>query len=605
MKLSNFSLSYKAPFARGELDAFRFLALSRELGVEGASFHVGDLGSLEPAHLRRVRRAYLDHGLSVSLLAVSTDLARPEEELAGEMAKAREAVRAAVILGAPVLRIFAGSPPDEAGRAAAFESAVRAARALCEEAAEAGVPVGLQNHNHGALVRTGAEALRFIQAVGHPNLTFVLDTGQFAGCRGASGPAPPELRGADFMESIRETAPIARFVRAKFYEPRADGSEPAIDYDRVLDILRGVHYQGFVDLVYEPNRSDGGPGEDPRTAIPRFLAFLRSRLRALEAAPRPALAAPAPAASAARYAGVSNAAYFEDGEPRTEAQVAFLEGPVADLEGRVCFSNIDREQILRWDPASKKVEVLRERSNGANGLRFDREGRLIACEGGGRVTRTDLRTGAVEVLAESWEGKPLGSPNDLELDGRGRIYFTSRTSNRDPSKGSVSGVYRIDAPGRVARILAWPQVHMPNGLATSPDDRTLYLIDADGGEGGARRVRAYDLAPDGTVSKERTVHDFYPGRSGDGMAVDAEGNLYVAAGLHRRRGTSETLDTRPGIHVISPEGKLLAFVETPEDTITNCKFGGPDLRTLYVTCGKRLLSIRTRIPGKAAYRAGG
>ena len=86
------------------------------------------------------------------------------------------------------------------------------------------------------------------------------------------------------------------------------------------------------------------------------------------------------------------------------------------------------------------------------------------------------------------------------------------------------------------------------------------------------------------------------------MAIDAEGNLYVAAGLHRRRGTSETLDTLPGIHVISPQGRLLAFVETPEDAITNCTFGGEDLRTLYVTCGKLLLSMRTRIPGKPAYR---
>ncbi|MFP6886681.1 MAG: SMP-30/gluconolactonase/LRE family protein, partial [Opitutales bacterium] len=95
--------------------------------------------------------------------------------------------------------------------------------------------------------------------------------------------------------------------------------------------------------------------------------------------------------------------------------------------------------------------------------------------------------------------------------------------------------------------------------------------------------------------------DFYPGRSGDGMCIDAEGNLYVAAGLHKTRKTSETLDTRPGIHVISPTGELLAFRETPEDTITNCTFGGKDLRTLYVTCGPFLLGIRTKVPGKASY----
>jgi gluconolactonase len=86
------------------------------------------------------------------------------------------------------------------------------------------------------------------------------------------------------------------------------------------------------------------------------------------------------------------------------------------------------------------------------------------------------------------------------------------------------------------------------------------------------------------------------------MAIDEQGNLYVAAGLHKTRGTSETLDTRSGIHVVAPEGKLLAFVQTPEDTITNCRFGGADLKTLYVTCGSLLLSFATQIAGKAAYR---
>ena len=104
------------------------------------------------------------------------------------------------------------------------------------------------------------------------------------------------------------------------------------------------------------------------------------------------------------------------------------------------------------------------------------------------------------------------------------------------------------------------------------------------------------------MTDRTTFIDFSPGYAADGMAIDAEGNLYVAAGLHRRRGSSETLETRPGVHVISPQGKLLAYLPTPEDTITNCTFGGDELKTLYVTCGKLLLSLRTKIPGKAAYR---
>jgi gluconolactonase len=142
---------------------------------------------------------------------------------------------------------------------------------------------------------------------------------------------------------------------------------------------------------------------------------------------------------------------------------------------------------------------------------------------------------------------------------------------------------------------------MPNGIVTSPDNKTLYIIESHPDAKHHRDIRAFDLEG-GKLSGERVLIDFYPGRSGDGMRVDAEGNLYVAAGLHKTRGTSETLDTRPGIHVISPQGKLLAFRETPEDTITNCAFGGEDLRTLYVTCGTLLLAIRTEIAGKASYR---
>ncbi|MHC4402813.1 MAG: SMP-30/gluconolactonase/LRE family protein [Planctomycetota bacterium] len=306
-----------------------------------------------------------------------------------------------------------------------------------------------------------------------------------------------------------------------------------------------------------------------------------------------------------RYAGLHGERYFAQPEVRRETDVAFLEGPACDRQGNVFFTNVPAERILRWDPAARKLSVFRHPSNAANGLAFDRRGRLLACEGGaGRVTRTDLETGQIEVLIDQYQGKPVGKPNDLALDAKGRIYFTSRFGgNLEP--GQVNGVYRIDPDGRSERILATPEVDMPNGIVTSPDDRALYLIDADGRQSRARRIRAYALKPDGTVAGERLLFDFYPGRSGDGMAIDAEGNLYVAAGLHRRRGSSETLDTRPGIHVISPSGKLLAFVETPEDTVTNCTFGGLDLKILYVTCGKKLLSIRTRIPGKPLYRPQG
>lgn len=143
---------------------------------------------------------------------------------------------------------------------------------------------------------------------------------------------------------------------------------------------------------------------------------------------------------------------------------------------------------------------------------------------------------------------------------------------------------------------------MPNGIVISPDDKTLYLIEAHPDANHHRDIRAYDLSSTGELSNERVHINFYPGRSGDGMCIDSQGNLYVAAGLHKTRNTSETLATRPGIHIISPQGKLVGFKETPEDTITNCTFGGKDLKTLYVACGTKLLAIRTTIAGKSSYR---
>jgi sugar lactone lactonase YvrE/enterochelin esterase-like enzyme len=307
------------------------------------------------------------------------------------------------------------------------------------------------------------------------------------------------------------------------------------------------------------------------------------------------------------YDGLKSDDYL--GEVRVIATVedheVFTEGPAVDREGHLFFTNPPVSKILRRDPASGKLTTFRESTQKTNGLLFDLQGRLLACEGGaGRVTRTHMESGKIEVLADSYNGFPFAPPNDVCTDDRSRIYFTSRPGSTDPRKGNVNAVYRIDPDGSVTRLLAWPEVHMPNGIVISPDHRTLYLIEAHPDAGHHRDIRAYDLREDGSLANGRVLIDFYPGRSGDGMCIDARGHLYVAAGLHRTRGTSETLETRPGIHVISPDGRLLAYRETPEDTVTNCTFGGEDLRTLYVTCGTKVLSIRTTIPGKASYRPG-
>lgn len=301
------------------------------------------------------------------------------------------------------------------------------------------------------------------------------------------------------------------------------------------------------------------------------------------------------------YAGLKSDDFFAGllkEEVKVVDQKVFTEGPAVAPDGRVFFTNAYGAKILIWNPKTHELSTFRENSGEANGLLFDHSGRLLACEGkSGRVTRTDMKTSEITVLADQFKGHPLGAPNDLTIDSKGRIYFTSRLPNTDDKKLNVNSVYRIDPDGKVSRVLHEPDIHMPNGVDVSPDGRTLYLIESDGRENRNRCLFAYDLKDDGTVTNTRRIIDFSPGRGGDGLCVDAEGNVYVAAGLQKTRGTHETLDTKSGIHVISPKGKLLAYLATPTDTLTNCTFGGEDRRTLFITCGDFLLSVRTKHSG--------
>ena len=300
----------------------------------------------------------------------------------------------------------------------------------------------------------------------------------------------------------------------------------------------------------------------------------------------------------ADYSNLDTGAYLGEVDilATIEDDKVFTEGP-AWGNGALYFTNVPAEKILRWD--GRKLSVYRENSNKANGLHFDRAGNLWACEGGaGRITRTEWKTGKISVLADQYNSFPLAAPNDLCFDYKNRLFFSSRPGSDDATTGNVNAVYRLDGNGTLEQVLAWPNIHMPNGLVTSPDGKKLYLIEAHPDADYHRDIRSYDIDPNGGLTNEKIIVDFYPGRSGDGMAIDAKGNLYVAAGLHATRKTSETLDTKPGIHVISPQGKILAFRETPEDTITNCSFGERNRKTLFVTCGTKLLAIPTRIPGK-------
>ncbi len=288
--------------------------------------------------------------------------------------------------------------------------------------------------------------------------------------------------------------------------------------------------------------------------------------------------------------------------------IAFTEGPAADADGSVYFSDIVNSRIMKLS-SNGQLSVFRSDSGRTNGNLFDREGRLVSCEGaemgpGGRrrLVRTDMKTGDVTVLTERYEGRRYNSPNDLAIDGQGRIYFTDpRYGDRSDMEMDLEGVYRIDTNGRVTRVLQQPDIQRPNGIAITPDDKKLYLVDSNPGLNGNRRIWSFDVQTDGRLDHQKLVYDFAPGRGGDGMRLDIEGNLWVAAGISTPRGTAETTDNPPGVYVITPEGKLLGRIPVPEDLITNLAFAGSEKKTLYITAGKSLYRIKTNVSGWSVY----
>jgi gluconolactonase len=292
------------------------------------------------------------------------------------------------------------------------------------------------------------------------------------------------------------------------------------------------------------------------------------------------------------------------------AGICFLEGPAVDAAGNVFFSDIQGNRILKMDAAGV-VTIFRADSGRTNGNTFDAEGRLISCEGsengpGGRrrLVRTNMKTGASEVLTERYEGKRYNSPNDVVVDPAGRIWFTDPLYAPDRSfmEHSHEAVYRIDTDGKVARVITQPEIGRPNGLAIAPDGKTLYLIDSNYIKpDGNRKIWAFDIAANGSVSKQRVVYDFGRGRGGDGMRLDSQGNLWVCAGIAAPRTANESGDVPTGVYVISPQGQVVGRIPIPEDVITNLAFGGEDKKTLYVTAGKTLFKISTAVSGYSLY----
>jgi gluconolactonase len=266
---------------------------------------------------------------------------------------------------------------------------------------------------------------------------------------------------------------------------------------------------------------------------------------------------------------------------RLAGPYTLTEGPAWDGDG-LLFTDIGNDRILRYDPATGRIDVYRTGTEGGNGLMFDREGRLYGCQQWSRQIVRYEPDGSTTVIVDRLDGRRLNSPNDLAIDSRGRVWFSDpRYRDTMPPMeldhhSILRATPRDDGSWSVERVTF--DTSRPNGLLVSADDRWLYVAESPPAPSGQRELRAYPIADDGSVGSHQVLHTFGPHRGIDGMCLDVDGNIVATAGWEQ---------SGPGgmIYVFSPQGRVLSTHPMPEPVRrpTNCAFGGPDLRTLYVT----------------------
>ena len=303
-------------------------------------------------------------------------------------------------------------------------------------------------------------------------------------------------------------------------------------------------------------------------------------------------------------------------------QGGLTEGPAAAPDGSIYFSDIpfgsDKGKIMRFDPSTGETAVFAEDSGKANGLTFEAEGHLLGAEGaneGGRqISRWNIESGEKTTVTDNYDGQRFNAPNDLVLDSNGRIYFSDpRYLGAEERELEHMAVYRVDTDGTVVELTH--EVEKPNGVALSPDGRTLYVADhnngreniadpdAPVGEPGAMKIYSFPLGEDGLVSGPRkTLVDFGKEAGCDGMTVDERGNVYL---------TSRSLK-RPGVMIINPDSEEVGFIPTGPENQTdalnakglpsNVEFGvGDEASVLYVTIDLSLYRIPLGVKGYRPY----
>lgn len=272
----------------------------------------------------------------------------------------------------------------------------------------------------------------------------------------------------------------------------------------------------------------------------------------------------------------------------------WCEGPVWFGDQRqLVWSDIPNDRMMRWDEETGAVSVFRKPSNWANGNTRDRQGRLVTCEHGRRVTRTEY-DGAITVLADSFEGKRLNSPNDVVVKSDGSVWFTDPVfgilgnyEGRIAAPELPQNVYRIDGETGELSVVA-ADLRGPNGLAFSPDESILYVVESRATPN--RLILAYDVQDGGrAVANKRTFIDAGPGTP-DGFRLDVDGNLWCGWGMG-----SPELD---GVMIYNPDGRLIGRIRLPERCANVC-FGGAMRNRLFMAASQSVYALSVNTQGVA------
>ena len=275
----------------------------------------------------------------------------------------------------------------------------------------------------------------------------------------------------------------------------------------------------------------------------------------------------------------------------------WAEGPAWFGDGRyLLMSDIPNNRIVRWDEASGALSDFRAPSNHANGLTRDRQGRLLACEHlARRVTRTEY-DGSITVLADRYQGKRLNSPNDIVCARDGAVWFTDPPFGiaghweGEPGEAELPhGVYRIAPDGALQQVLA--DLAGPNGLAFSPDEAVLYVVESRSVP--HRKIWAYDHQA-GRLSNKRLVIDAQGPGAIDGFRVDVAGNLWCGWGSNGA--LDADLDALDGVRVFAPDGAAIGHIHLPERCANVC-FGGRHRNRLFMAASHSLYALYVNTQG--------